>query len=129
MENGLNVLVIEDNADTADSVALALRLAGHVVRTASDGSTGLAAAGAHWPDVVLLDLGLPGYLTGYDVAHQFRQETGKRRPVIIAVTGHDQPDERKRSYETGIDYHFTQHADPAILAEILDRLQRLRAPC
>jgi DNA-binding response OmpR family regulator len=125
IDKGLNVLVIEDHADTAASLATVLRLAGHQVATARDGASGMKAAQARWPDVVLLDLGLPGSLDGYDVAHWLRQQTGLHRAVIIAVTGYDQAAERKRSYETGIDFHFTKPADPSVLVDILERLQHL----
>jgi CheY-like chemotaxis protein len=132
MPDGLCILVIEDEADTADSIALALRLAGHQVRVARDGAAGLAAAVAEPPDVVLLDIGLPGKMDGYEVANRLRQESFPRRPVLIAVTGHDEEPERKRSYRTGIDFHFTKPADPVLLTDILRRLQQLRvasAPC
>jgi CheY-like chemotaxis protein len=128
MEGGLQVLVIEDHADTAESMAMHLRLAGHEVETAGDGLAGLVAARARWPDVVFLDIGLPGNLNGYQVAQCLRQQPGKPRVVIIAVTGYDRPAERKRSYESGIDFHFTKPADPSHLEAILQRLARLRPP-
>jgi CheY-like chemotaxis protein len=121
----MRVLLIEDNADTADSLATVLRLAGHEVAIARDGPAGLSSAQTQWPHVVLLDLGLPGSLDGYQVAAQLRQQRDKRRPVIIAVTGYNEPAQRKRSYETGIDYHFTKPADPALLTELLERVQQL----
>jgi CheY-like chemotaxis protein len=127
MECGLQVLVIEDHADTAETMAMHLRLAGHEVETAADGPAGLAAAAARWPDVVFLDIGLPGNLNGYQVAQCLRQQPGRPRITIIAVTGYDRPAERKRSYESGIDFHFTKPADPAHLEGILERLARLRA--
>jgi CheY-like chemotaxis protein len=76
---------------------------------------------------VLLDIGLPGKMDGYEVAHRLRQEQFTRRPVLIAVTGHNDEPERKRSYRTGIDFHFTKPADPALLTDILRHLQQLRA--
>jgi two-component system CheB/CheR fusion protein len=123
----LDILLIEDHIETADNLARILRLAGHDVRCARDGLTGLAAAKEKAPDVVLLDLGLPD-IDGYEVARQLREIPFPRRPSVIAVTGYESEDQRKHSYEVGIDYHFTKPAEPDVLKDVLARYQRVQQP-
>src|SRR5215212_941265 len=89
-EKGLHacrVLVVDDNRDGADLMALLLRMQGHIVKTAHDGISGLELASAFDPDVVLLDIGLPG-LDGYAVARRLRQMVDQRRQCLIAMTGY-----------------------------------------
>jgi two-component system OmpR family response regulator len=117
---GLRVLVVEDHADTADSLALLLTLFGHEVRVARDGPTALEMARAFPPDVVLLDIGLPG-IDGWQVAERLRQQSGQKRPLLIAVTGYGQDADHRRSQEAGIDLHLLKPVDP-------DQLRRLLAP-
>jgi CheY-like chemotaxis protein len=81
----LRVLVVEDEADLAETTAALLAMYGHEVWTAHGGPAAFEAAKAEPPDVVLLDLGLPGALDGYGVARRLRQQPSHRRPVIIAV--------------------------------------------
>jgi two-component system CheB/CheR fusion protein len=84
----LNVLIVDDYQDTAETTAMTLPLCRDTVTTANDGESALQAVTASWPDVVLLDLGLPG-MSGYEVAKRIRAMTGSRQePLIIAVTGH-----------------------------------------
>jgi two-component system, OmpR family, response regulator len=123
----MRVLVVEDNRNAAQSLAVVLRLYGHDVEVADDGPSGLAAAQANPPDVVFLDIGLPGGMDGWEVARQLRQMTFVRRPSVIAVTGYGNDRDRKRSYEAGVDMHFTKPAEPKRLKSILDRLQQVRA--
>jgi PAS domain S-box-containing protein len=115
----LRVLVVDDNRDAAESLALLLRLRGHEVRQAHDGFEALAAATAFHPDAVLLDIGLPG-LNGYDVARRMRQEQWSRRALLIAVTGWGQEGDKQRSREAGIDHHFTKPVDVGRLAELFE---------
>jgi CheY-like chemotaxis protein len=122
----MRVLVVEDNRDAAQSLAVVLRLYGHDVQVADDGPSGLAAAQANPPDVIFLDIGLPG-MDGWEVVRQLRQMTFERRPSVIAVTGYGNVGDRKRSYEAGVDMHFTTPAEPKRLKSILDRLQQVRA--
>jgi DNA-binding response OmpR family regulator len=126
MKDTMDILVIEDHAETAETLAAVLRLAGYKVRCAHDGAAGLEAASETPPDVVLLDLGLPD-IDGYEVARRLRQMPFVHRPSVIAVTGYDQEDQRKHSYEVGIDYHFTKPTEPQLLKEVLARYQRIRA--
>jgi CheY-like chemotaxis protein len=109
---------VEDHADTADSLALLLCLFGHQVRVARDGRTALELARAFSPDVVLLDIGLPG-MDGWQIAQQFRQQPAARRPLLIALTGYGQDNDRQRSHEAGIDLHLLKPVDPDLLRRLL----------
>jgi CheY-like chemotaxis protein len=91
-----------------------LRLCGHAVRTVSDGPAAVSVARTYHPDVVLLDIGLPG-MNGYEVARHLRQETGHTRPVIAAITGYGQTEDRRRAEEAGFDYHILKPIDPNAL--------------
>lgn len=118
----MQILVVEDNPDAADSQALFLRLTGHTVDVAGDGPAALAAAEDHPPDAVLLDIGLPK-MDGWEVAQRLRKLPLPFRPTIIAVTGHGREVERKRSYDCGIDFHLTKPVDPHELQELLAHLE------
>jgi DNA-binding response OmpR family regulator len=125
---GLRVLVVEDEPDLARTTAAVLRMDGHRVRTAPDGPAALDAARAEPPDVVLLDLRLPGAMNGYDVAKRLRQQPATRRPVIVAISGLGEREDRFRSYEIGIDLHLTKPVEPDELRSLLARLQGLGMP-
>jgi signal transduction histidine kinase/ActR/RegA family two-component response regulator len=114
----LRVLVVEDVGDVADMLVMLLTLWGHEVRSVPDGHAALLAARTYHPDVVLLDIGLPG-MNGYDVARQLRQEANVGRPVIAAVTGYGGPEDRRRSREAGFDHHLIKPVVPAALEAIL----------
>jgi CheY-like chemotaxis protein len=122
--DGLRVLVVEDNADSATSLALLLRLQGHEVKIALDGPTGLQVAQDNWPDVVLLDIGLPG-LDGYLVARGIGEHPGEKKPLLIAVTGYDRETDRQRSAEAGIDLHLVKPVDPVQLQGLLGRFRTI----
>jgi CheY-like chemotaxis protein len=113
------VLVVDDNRDAAESLALLLRLRGHEVREAYDGLDAVGAARAFRPDAVLLDIGLPG-LNGYEVARRIRQEPSGRAALVVAVTGWGQDADKRRSAAAGIDHHMTKPVDLARLSELLD---------
>jgi PAS domain S-box-containing protein len=117
---GFCVLVVDDNADTADSAALLLRQSGHDVRVAYSGKAALESALAFQPDVVLLDLGLPE-IDGYEVARRLRQNPVHKNVQLIAVSGYGQEADRKRSQEAGFDEHLLKPVDPAKLQELLAR--------
>jgi CheY-like chemotaxis protein len=119
---GLRVLVAEDDADSAVSLARFLRGIGHEVEVATDGPAAVGAAQAHRPDVVLLDISLPG-LDGWEVARRLQGHPAERRPLLIAVTGHDQEDDRRRSDEAGIDLHLAKPVGPDQLHWLLKRFQ------
>ena len=122
----LHVLVVEDDALTARTWVRLLGSLGHIVEIAADGPTALRSAQAHLPDVVLLDLGLPG-MSGYEVARQLRELPGEPRPVLIAVTGFGEPSDRLHSYEVGIDLHLVKPVEVEELQTFLDHLLAIRA--
>jgi two-component system CheB/CheR fusion protein len=110
------VLVVDDNHDAADSLAMLLRLAEQDVRVAYDGSTSLAHAQEFQPELVFLDIGMPG-MDGYEVARRLRQQPGLENAVLVAVTGWGQEEDRRRSLEAGFDGHIVKPAEPRNLRE------------
>jgi CheY-like chemotaxis protein len=120
----LRVLVVEDHADSADSLAMLLGLSGHAVQVAYDGLAALAAARSWPPDVVLLDIGLPG-MDGWQVAERLHEQLAPKKPLLIAFTGYGQDTDRRRSEEAGIDLHLLKPVEPDQLLQLLSRFQRL----
>lgn len=118
----LSVLIVEDHDEMASTTALMLRLWGHEVRVALDGPAALQATQDRLPDVVLLDIGLPG-LDGYEVARWIREQPQEKRPLIVAITGFGQEADRRRSAESGIDLHLVKPVDATQLQELLTRFQ------
>ena len=116
------VLVVDDNADAADSLAMLLQVRGDEVRVAYDGEEALAAEGEFLPDVILLDIGMPK-LSGYEVAKRVRELRGPG-VLIVAITGWGQDDDRQRAREAGFDHHFTKPVDYAVLLDIIDSQAR-----
>ena len=112
------VLVVDDNVDAAESVAMILRLSGYDVRCTYDGVSALDAAKSYHPDVVVLDIGLPG-ISGYEVARRLRLDPEFEETPLVAVTGYGQDVDRHRSRNAGIDYHLTKPVDPATLQQLL----------
>ena len=110
------ILVVDDNVDGAESVAMLLQHSGHEVRTARDGPEALATAVEFLPDVALLDIGLPG-MNGYEVARHLRGNGGTSNALLIAMTGYGQPEDIERSKVAGFDHHMTK---PLSLAKLLD---------
>ena len=115
---GRRVLVVEDNPDGADTLARLLRVSGHDVRTAGDGSTALEAAGVFRPEVILLDIGLPG-ISGYEVATQLRRLPGLASVFLVALTGYGQERDRDLSRRAGFDLHLTKPVDHQMLLRVL----------
>jgi nitrogen-specific signal transduction histidine kinase/CheY-like chemotaxis protein len=113
----LRVMVIDDNVDGAESLAGLLRLLGHEARAAHDGPSGLDAVREFGPDVVLLDLGLPG-MDGYEVGRRLQAEYGSKF-VIAALSGYGREEDRKRSRESGFVAHFVKPIDLNQLRELL----------
>jgi CheY-like chemotaxis protein len=112
------VLVVDDNVDAADSIAMILRLSGYDVQCTHDGLTAVQAAKSYHPHVVVLDIGLPG-ISGYEVARQLRLDPEFVTTPVVAVTGYGQDVDRRRSESAGIDYHLTKPVDPATLQQLL----------
>jgi two-component system CheB/CheR fusion protein len=120
------MLVVEDDADTAQAWVWLLRSLGHDVAVASTGPAALQAVEARLPDAILLDLGLPG-MSGYEVASRLRELTTNERPLLIAVTAFGEPEDRVRSYEVGIDLHLVKPVQVQELETVLERFQAVRA--
>jgi PAS domain S-box-containing protein len=115
------VLVVDDSADTADSLALLLRMEGHEVRVAYEGTAALDTAQTFCPEVVLSDIGLPG-MTGYELAPRLRQLPGMADILLVALTGYAQEEDRRRAEAAGFDAYLVKPADldtvRALLANI-----------
>ncbi len=114
----LRVLVVDDNKDAADSTADVLRIHGHVVQTVYSGAAALGAARVFKPDVVLLDIGLPG-IDGYEIARRLRAFPETQRSRIVALTGYGQPADRSRSHAAGIDLHVLKPLKAEELSSML----------
>jgi PAS domain S-box-containing protein len=119
------ILVVDDNRDTASACALLLQTLGHETATAYDGMAALEAARSFRPQVLFLDLGLPGK-NGYDVARTLREE-GFQNETMVAISGYGQPDDRRRSQEAGFDDHLVKPVDKAAIVAAL-RNVRERVP-
>jgi signal transduction histidine kinase/ActR/RegA family two-component response regulator len=114
----VRVLVIEDNVDTRETLRRVLELDGHEVQDAEDGPQGLELALASRPEVVIVDIGLPG-LDGYEVARRLRATLGDT-PLLIALTGYGQPEDRRLSLDAGFDVHLVKPVSPEHLAVALE---------
>jgi PAS domain S-box-containing protein len=115
------VLVVDDNVDSAKVLAKLLRISGHDVRTAYTGPTALEAAAAYPPDVVLLDIGLPG-LNGYEVARRLRQNHQLKGVRLVAVTGYGQESDHQLSREAGFDLHLVKPVEYQEVRKLLSTL-------
>jgi CheY-like chemotaxis protein len=114
----LRILIVDDNQDHAETTAVLLRLSGHDVHVAHDGHKAIEAARRIRPDIVFLDIGLPG-VDGFQVARVLRAEPGLERVRIIALTGLVSENDRQLAREAGIDQHIAKPADPAFLESLL----------
>jgi PAS domain S-box-containing protein len=121
---GLEIVVIEDNADAGETLVEVLRIEGHRAQLALDGRSGIALVRRVRPDVVLCDLGLPD-LDGYEVARTLRAEPALARTMLFALSGYAQPEDRDRAAEAGFDAHLAKPAPVEELRRILE-LRRLR---
>jgi CheY-like chemotaxis protein len=117
------VLVVDDNRDAAESLTMLLELVGHQPRSLHDGLAAVEAVEEFQPDVVLLDLGLPG-LNGYETARRIRGNPWGASVVIVAVTGWGQEEDRRRSREAGFDAHLLKPIDLRALEDLLASLPR-----
>ena len=122
--DGLSVLVVEDDDDAATVEALLLGMEHHQVTIASDGPAALREVRQAAPDVVLLDIGLPG-LDGHEVARQIHEMRLPKQPMLIAVTGRSDTQDVRRSREVGIDMHLVKPVAPDTLCLLLRHLSRL----
>ena len=115
------ILVVDDNHDSALSLAMMLSIMGHDTRTAHDGESAVSTAETFLPDVILLDIGLPK-LNGYEVAQRIRETSWGTSMYLIAVTGWGQDEDRQRSSEVGLNLHMVKPVEPSALEKVLATL-------
>jgi CheY-like chemotaxis protein len=114
------ILVADDNRDAGDTMAMLLRLDGHEVHVATDGLQAVEMFGRVQPDVVILDIGMPG-MSGHEAARRIREESGGRAVTLIAVTGWGQKADKDRAAASGFDHHFTKPVEPTVLSALLQK--------
>lgn len=112
------VLVVDDNRDAANALAVLLEMAGFQVETSFSGLTALEVARGFRPDVCLLDINMPG-MDGYELARRLRQLTPDHPPILATVTAYSDDDHLDRAVDAGFDLHFTKPANPA---DVIDQL-------
>jgi len=115
------VLVIDDNADAADTLSMALEILGYTVQTSYDGPTGIALAQSFMPAAILLDIGLPD-MNGYEVARYLRGTDFGAAAILVAVTGWGQDKDRQLAIEAGFDLHLTKPVDFRELDTVLQTM-------
>ena len=116
------ILVVDDNIDSAKTLAMLLKVLGAEVHVAHDGPAALAAIEKHRPDVILLDIGMPN-MDGCEVAKRIRQQPEFNHVALIALTGWGQEDDRRRTREAGFDHHLIKPADITALQALLVSLE------
>ncbi|HEX4145675.1 MAG TPA: PAS domain S-box protein [Pirellulales bacterium] len=121
--SALRILIVDDNRDGANSLAMILKVMGNTTHTAYDGEEAVASAEAVRPDVILLDLGLPK-LNGYEACRRIREQPWAKNLVIIAQTGWGQDGDRQRTHEAGFDYHLVKPVEFSSLMNVLANLPR-----
>jgi CheY-like chemotaxis protein len=117
------VLVVDDNHDSATSLATLLRMGGNEAHLAHDGEEAVSAAETLRPEVVLLDIGLPK-INGYDVCRRIRSAPWGKDVLLVAVTGWGQREDRRQAREAGFDHHMVKPVDYTALSELLTRVDR-----
>jgi len=118
---GRRILIVDDNEDGAESLAMLLEFGGHETHLAHDGQQAIAAAERLRPDAMLLDIGLPG-LNGYEVCRRIRNEPWGKNVMMVALTGWGQEEDRLRSNEAGFDAHMVKPVDHELLSRLLDSI-------
>lgn len=118
-----SILVADDNIDAGESVAMLLQMRGHQTTTATDGSSAFALAASVRPQIMLLDIGMPG-MTGYEVARRVRQEAWGRKMFLIAATGWGQEEDRQKAMIAGFDAHLTKPFATEDLFALIEQFQR-----
>ena len=116
------ILVIEDNKDAAESTRMLLSIIGHQVQTAHTGEAGVTLAKTFLPQIILCDIGLPGGMSGYDVAKQLRQDSAFKSAYIIALTGYGRDEDHQQTRAAGFDLHLIKPVDVAQLKRTLATL-------
>jgi CheY-like chemotaxis protein len=115
------ILVIDDHADASETMALLLRAVGHQVLVAADGVSALTQAPSFRPDVILLDIGLPG-MSGFEVAKRLRTVAETQSTVLVAISGYGTDQDRRRALAAGIDHYFTKPVGLETLRDFLATL-------
>ena len=123
--SGHRLLVVDDNVDAADSLAMLLRLQGHEVRVAHDGPATLEMVKGYRPEMLFLDIGMPG-MDGYEVARRIRREPQLAGVVLVALTGWGQEADRRRSSAAGFDHHLVKPVEPDAVQKVLAGLHRAK---
>ena len=118
MREAARVLVVEDDADAAESLGMLLEILGHRVVVVHDGPDALRAAQDEPPDVMLVDVGLPG-MDGYEVARRVREDRGLGGVLLVALTGHGREEDRHRALEAGFDHHLVKPVSPEVLQGVV----------
>jgi signal transduction histidine kinase/ActR/RegA family two-component response regulator len=122
-ERCARVLVVEDNPDTAESLTMLLELLGHRVRAVYDGVAALDAARTSPPDVMLVDIGLPG-MDGYELARRVRRDSDLHGVILVALTGYGREEDKQQAMAAGFDYHLVKPVSPDALHGLVSRLGR-----
>jgi DNA-binding response OmpR family regulator len=115
---GLRILVADDDHDSAESLAMLIQMMGHDVRSAQDGLAAVSLAEAFRPDLIVLDIGMPG-LDGYEVCRRIRQHAWGRVVMIAALTGWSRDEDRARSEQAGFDRFLVKPVDPKALEDLI----------
>ncbi|WP_139144746.1 response regulator, partial [Janthinobacterium sp. HH100] len=121
------VLVVDDNVDAAETLAAVLDMMGHATHVAHDGAQALAVAPQFLPDVIFLDIGLPG-MNGYEVARALRRIPAGAKVVLVALTGWGAENDRSQSSAAGFDHHLTKPANLLAIGELLAALSTPKIP-
>ena len=121
----LRILVVDDNRDAAESLAMLLKMMGNNVHTAHDGEEAVTAAREFQPQLVLCDIGLPK-LNGYEACRQMKAQAWDKNMILIAVTGWGQDDDRRKSAAAGFDHHLIKPVDPQTLMKLLAKLDSVK---
>jgi signal transduction histidine kinase/CheY-like chemotaxis protein len=124
---GKRILIVDDNVDAAETLAMMLELLGQETHQEHDGKAALKAAAEYRPEVVFLDIGLPG-LSGHEVASRIRRDLGMEQVYLIALSGYGTEEDRRKSFYAGFDSHLVKPLDPAALPGILAAASAARRP-
>jgi PAS domain S-box-containing protein len=123
LPSGHRLLVVDDNRDAADSLAMLLGLQGHEVRVAYSGMAALEMTETYTPDMVFLDIGMPE-MDGYEAARRLREQPGLEKVVLAALTGWGQKEDRRRTAEAGFDHHLVKPPEPKAVESVLAELKQ-----
>jgi PAS domain S-box-containing protein len=123
----VRVLVVDDNADVAEGLMMLLELLGHRVRVAHDGMAALEAVRVNVPDLMLVDIGLPG-MDGYEVARNVRKDSRLKGVVLVALTGYGRDEDKRKAIEAGFDDHLVKPLTVETFQKLLGRLELRRGP-